>query len=340
MNVKVCELKVIALINAGWYNNEIAEYFQVHKRIILDIAKKYNLCFKQYSAYIDESREAKLIDDYISGEIGVEKLFKKYKIGKDFLKIIFKRNNIKYPEHPKLPNNGPLVERLGDSLLNIKFQYEETDKEAKLIAKEFLIGQGAVKRLAKQFGWKRNNWKRKYFKEIWARDVGKENAEAKFNDFLKTQEGRNKGENNPMYGKPSPQGAGNGWKGRFNGHYFRSLRELVFLLQNYENGIDPKSAERKIYSIEYEWMGSKRTYRPDFLIGDTLYEIKPKRLINSPNIIAKTKAAIEFAKNNNLNYVIADVIIDSDLILKYVSNKMVVFDRDYLERFLSYMAKQ
>ena len=38
-----------------------------------------------------------------------------------------------------------------------------------------------------------------------------------------------KGKNNPMYGKPSPQGSGNGWSGWYKGIYFRSLLYSSFM---------------------------------------------------------------------------------------------------------------
>ncbi len=38
------------------------------------------------------------------------------------------------------------------------------------------------------------------------------------------------GEGNNMYGRPSPQGSGNGWSGWYKERYFRSLRELMFLI--------------------------------------------------------------------------------------------------------------
>ena len=41
---------------------------------------------------------------------------------------------------------------------------------------------------------------------------------------------RMRGKNNHMYGKPSPNGSGNGWSGHYGSFYFRSLLELSFLI--------------------------------------------------------------------------------------------------------------
>jgi hypothetical protein len=40
----------------------------------------------------------------------------------------------------------------------------------------------------------------------------------------------NSGSKNKMYGKPSPQGSGNGWSGWYKGWYFRSLIELSYMV--------------------------------------------------------------------------------------------------------------
>lgn len=90
-----------------------------------------------------------------------------------------------------------------------------------------------------------------------------------------------KGEQNGMYGKPSPKKSGNGWSGWFNDIYFRSLLELLYLVYLTNNNIEYKSAETKEFEVEYFYNGSKRTYKPDFIVNEEIIEIKPKNLINS-----------------------------------------------------------
>jgi len=119
---------------------------------------------------------------------------------------------------------------------------------------------------------------------------------------------KSSGENNPMYGKLSPNGSGNGWSGWYKGWFFRSLRELSYMIYVIERfSLKWKNAEQiiKIKYINYD--GSKRTYRPDFLIEDKyLVEIKPKSLQSSPLIILKSNAARIFCKDNNLIFKIRE----------------------------------
>ena len=64
----------------------------------------------------------------------------------------------------------------------------------------------------------------------WLRNHGKKIADEKMQAFKKKQSLNNKGVRNAMYGKPSPRGSGNGWSGWYKNFFFRSLRELSFIL--------------------------------------------------------------------------------------------------------------
>lgn len=88
------------------------------------------------------------------------------------------------------------------------------------------------------------------------------------------------GKNNPMFGKPSPLKSGRGISGSWKGVHFRSLLELAFLeyCEQYFGEL-PKSAEKKEYRLLLE---SGRHYFPDFVLKDKIYEIKPLRLLNTP----------------------------------------------------------
>jgi len=102
------------------------------------------------------------------------------------------------------------------------------------------------------------------------------------------------GSGNHMYGKPSPQGSGNGWSGWYKGKYFRSIMELSFIINYLEkNKIKYSSAETRELSVQYtDWKGSERNYFPDFLLEEkTIAEIKPKRLIQSDGVKRKKEAA-------------------------------------------------
>jgi hypothetical protein len=113
------------------------------------------------------------------------------------------------------------------------------------------------------------------------------------------------GSNNPMYGKITPQGSGNGWSGWYKGWYFRSLKELSFMINFIEKQrLNWVTAEKKEYRIPYKdpINGHERTYVCDFLIDNILVEVKPYKLKGTIRNKAKAAAAIEWCNTKNLKY--------------------------------------
>ena len=185
---------------------------------------------------------------------------------------------------------------------------------------------------------KNNNMYGKSIYDVWLKKYGKEQADIKMQEFKRKQSFNNSGNKNNMYGKPSPMGSGYGWKGWYNGFYFRSLREASYMLYLDSQGISWKPAEKIV--IKYiNWDGKERTYRPDFLVGNKIIEIKPLKMQETPNIKCKTAAAIEFCIKNNLIYEITDSKIETDLIKEAYDNKLIKFHDKYKEKFLTYITK-
>lgn len=152
----------------------------------------------------------------------------------------------------------------------------------------------------------------------WVKRYGIEIANLK----LEVKKHRNRiassGKNNPMFGKPSPNGSGNGWSGWYKTYYFRSLRELMFLLKYLNNKNTLISAESKSFKISYlDFAGKNRNYFPDFILNNKyLIEIKPKKLHFSISVQAKKQAAELFCSSNNLKYKLLDMNINLKLILQ------------------------
>ncbi len=143
--------------------------------------------------------------------------------------------------------------------------------------------------------------------QVWLEKHGKEEADIRMAAYREKQRINATGENNPMYGKPTPQGSGNGWSGWYKGWFFRSLRELSYVIRVIEaNNLKWSSAES--IRIPYvDWDGANRTYSPDFIINDnTLVEIKPSRLIGSKGVSLKKEAAENFCKNIGWTYELVD----------------------------------
>lgn len=144
--------------------------------------------------------------------------------------------------------------------------------------------------------------------DIWVEKYGLEKA----TELQKTQKQKlskaNSGSNNPMYGKPTPKKAGNGWSGWYKNWFFRSLRELSYMINVIEKKkLIWKSGECKKLTIKYrDYLGNDKTYRADFLVNDTLIEIKPKKLHSTVNNKLKKEAALLFCKQHNLKYKMID----------------------------------
>lgn len=179
----------------------------------------------------------------------------------------------------------------------------------------------------------------KDLKKFWTEKYGLEEAERRYKELNLKKSKNTKGKNNPMYGKPAPTGAGNGWKGWYKEHYFRSLRELMYMIQLDEQNIVWSTGEK--ISIEYvDWQGTDRTYRPDFIVNnDTVVEIKPTKLFKSPQVQTKLKALIEYAATNSLKYELIDIKIDSDKIQECLDKDLIKFAKGYQEKFELWLKK-
>ena len=176
-------------------------------------------------------------------------------------------------------------------------------------------------KVSKQTSGKGNPMYGRTYYQIWLEKYGKEKAD----ELQKAKNEKTKiqcsGKGNPMYGKPTPQGSGNGWKGWYKGWFFRSLKELSYVVNVLEpNGDLWESAEH--IKIPYiNWQGVQRTYRPDFLVNrNLLVETKPTRLKSSITVRAKQKAAEEWCKLKGWSYLLVDPPIITSTQIKNLHN--------------------
>jgi hypothetical protein len=129
-----------------------------------------------------------------------------------------------------------------------------------------------------------------------------------------------------MFGKPAPQGSGNGWSGWYKNWFFRSLRELSYMIKVIEKDNLNWKTPDKTFKISYiDYNGKNRTYFPDFIINETkIVEIKPIKLQKSPKVIAKQKAAEIFCCENSLTYemIDPDILSDDEILKLYMEHKI------------------
>jgi hypothetical protein len=177
--------------------------------------------------------------------------------------------------------------------------------------------------------------------DIWTEKYGPVIAVEKLAAFKKKQSNNNIGSRNKMYGKPSPAGSGVGWKGWYNGIFFRSLRELGAMLFSM-NGLSYCSGEKAEYRVPYiDPMGSPRTYSPDFIIDNRLaLECKPVRLWETPSVLAKKEAAISFFESKGMEYRLIDPPIPSkEAMIEMTDNGTIRWLGAYEDKIRNYEVK-
>lgn len=227
------------------------------------------------------------------------------------------------------------VRRTTEQIEAIKQDYMHSDLDIKQMCTKHDVGKNLIFKMAADEGWKRLVWKRKHFKDVWARDLSGKELAAKRQVTSDKQSRSSSGEGNPMFGKPSPQGSGNGWKGWYRGHYFRSLREVMFMIRMDKAGQEWTSAEG--FTIPYTLNGVKRTYHPDFRVGNKIFEIKPKRLHKTPSVSAKAEGATAYCAKNGCTYHLIDEPIRCNWIAKALYDGKIEFAKGYRQRFIMYM---
>lgn len=167
---------------------------------------------------------------------------------------------------------------------------------------------------------------------IWTDKYGKDVAEEKMKKIGTAISKRVSGTGNPMYGKPSPQGSGNGWSGWYKGWFFRSIRELSYMIKVIEAN---ELQWDKPASLKWKDGDKYRTYTPDFLINENLIvEIKPRNLWNSRAVKKKAEAAKIWCCERNMNYELIDPITltTNEIISLYKEDKIKFLPR-YDDKF-------
>lgn len=174
-------------------------------------------------------------------------------------------------------------------------------------------------------------------KDIWIRKLGVEEGTKRWNEWRAIQSKNSSGDGNPMYGKPAPQGSGNGWSGWYKEWFFRSLLELSFMINFIERfGFEWKSGESRAFMVPYvDWKGTKRNYFPDFVLNDRyVAECKPKKLRHTPSVMAKTAAAHELCARTGMKYkVITPKFLTNDQIMFMHQAGTIRFTDRYERKF-------
>lgn len=218
---------------------------------------------------------------------------------------------------------------------------KETIKTIKEKRNKQIITDSHKENLRRAFIGKKNPMYGKSVYNIWVEKYGKSVADKKQKIANNKRSVALSGEKNHFFGKPLPKGVGAGWGSWYKDIYFRSLGELAFFLEFIDGqNIQWEIGEQEKYKIEYSLPEGKIThYYPDFIIGNTMYECKPKSLWNIlPNKL-KREAAINFCKGLGLKYKMIEVIPNFDKIHSLFKNEELKFDKKTLPKYLKLLKK-
>ncbi len=214
-----------------------------------------------------------------------------------------------------------------------KTHSEETKEKIRNRDKSFFKTKEYKEKQSKNSSGSNNAMYGKTVYEVWVAKYGTQKADELLKNLKIKQSKNSSGENNPMYGKPSPQGSGNGWSGWYNKKFFRSIRELSYMV-SLDKAETPWSTAEHIKIPYHDFNGVKRTYRPDFLVTNELIEVKPTRLRRAKSVILKEQAAITYCSDKNLVYKVIDPLKLSDEEIKHlVETKLVIFTERYKKMF-------
>ena len=142
--------------------------------------------------------------------------------------------------------NNPMFGMLKEKNPFYGKKHTEETKKKMLLNKDYSIYKTEEFRnkISKITSGRNNPMFGKNFYDIWVEKYGKEVANDKLKDYKTKQSENNKGDKNKMFGKPSPNGSGNGWSGWYNGWFFRSILELSYMINIIEKyNISWKNAE-------------------------------------------------------------------------------------------------
>lgn len=157
-----------------------------------------------------------------------------------------------------------------------------------------------------------------------------------------------KGKNNPAYGKTYIKG-GRGIVGFILASgkkiYFRSSLEMKIYFYLLENDVAFSLSK---HSIEYEFDGAKRTYNPDIVISDVIYEIKPRKLVSLRINVEKFNALKKYCEKFSLkcDHIFEDTFncsfIDLDYVEQKIKDGILLLDQkqeERLKRIMKYESK-
>ncbi len=304
----------------------IAKQFNVCGNTIIRFLIKNNIIIRPISYYrntfIDKNIENKIISDYIDKKFTSYEICIKYKICQDKFKNILNKNGLNIRKKNEL-SKTVLTKEQQQEIIDLHL----IDKlGVRTISRKLKLHRRIIKRTLIENNIKISKYNKNYNVYICWKAIYPNDWETMKKDLAIRQSVNSMGRN---LGKIPAKGCGNGWCGWYKGWFFRSLRELSFMVKEIEaNNLQWESGESDRHKIEYIGLdGQIRAYYPDFIINNKIIiEVKPLALQKNKIVMLKSKFAKEFAIKNNMEYKIIDVdILDFEIIDKLVCDSSITF---------------
>lgn len=125
--------------------------------------------------------------------------------------------------------------------------------------------------------------------------------------------------------------------------FFRSLKEISYVLLCEKNKISWISAEKEEFAVWYKDVyGKDRRYYPDFFVdGKIIVEIKPRKHQNGKLVQLKAEAMKEFCKKKGYTYMmVSPRRINKSELEELIDNKTIEFSDECKYKIQGYLSKR
>jgi hypothetical protein len=130
------------------------------------------------------------------------------------------------------------------------------------------------------------------------------------------------------------------FKGYYKSWFFRSLKELSYVLLCEDNGLKWQTAEVEELAVWYEDIyGHRRKHYADFLVdGHIIVEVKPAKHQKGKLVQLKAKAMKAFCQQKGFEYMmVSPRKVNPERLSQLITNGLVIFTEDCKDKILSYL---
>lgn len=328
---------IASLLKQGKTPNAVARQLVVGRPAVVRVAKRLGLSYRgQLNAALDRDQMVEIVRLYIEERVGLVELAKRYRVKRDRMRAALEGIGIEIRSGIGASKEDAIADDFENGGLSVTL-ISAKHKTALRSVNQIISRRSLVRKVPV---FKRRRWDGRYESTdaYWIGEYGVEEAEKRGAARSKKHIETLKRVGHPASGKPAAKGCGNGWQGWYKGVYFRSLRELSFRMDvldkvegQWENGELGKHAIRYVDPI-----GRSRTYYPDYIVSSIMYEIKPRRLWETPLVKCKADAGRARCAELGMEYVMVDPVISKERVMEAYKAGLIEWMGKTESRFRTY----